>query len=429
MACSDNSGSEAKERFNEFCENVSSNIAVDYSNREIQDIQEAVLEMLTRTKDNVNKRGVFKIDRKQPAGSMAEKTALITSKSFLFLKEDLHTETWHLHTETWPYLEFDFLAVLEKPDNLMTESQNCEGCLCVSGDVWDKELATRYGHYRKHHELYGTNYVPLHSDDIIRANFADDIFVNELRQSLVSDCRCFSCSFTLTCPGPMFHPSSAADQTGCERCCVTKRTGKLHISDSHIPWENCSLMFMWTSNEMSLKDLDGNTLENRQLLILIDFLPALEIFKTQINVKQSEHECFLVPKKCNACWAYTWRISNCLAEIDTIVNKMSNKHKRCYLVLKCICKYDNCSPDRLLNSYHVKTIVLYHAVTCTDTSEDCYRCVIEILEELRKAYRTRVLIAFGLTVNLFSDPDKNKFLKDSEKSVDKLLKTVLQFES
>lgn len=47
--------------------------SIDYSNREIRDIQAAVHTILERVVAKVNERGIFKVSRIHPCGSMAEK--------------------------------------------------------------------------------------------------------------------------------------------------------------------------------------------------------------------------------------------------------------------------------------------------------------------------------------------------------------------
>ena len=76
---------------------LSQSLKFDFSNSEIQDIHSAVSEMLERVKRKVNERGVFSITRNEPCGSMEEKTAL--------WKYDWRTRQ--------PFIEFDFLAVLQ----------------------------------------------------------------------------------------------------------------------------------------------------------------------------------------------------------------------------------------------------------------------------------------------------------------------------
>ena len=65
-----------KTKLNKLFEEVITKVSIDYASEEIQDIQTAVQSLLQRIVDRVNERGMFKICRIQPCGSMAERTAL-----------------------------------------------------------------------------------------------------------------------------------------------------------------------------------------------------------------------------------------------------------------------------------------------------------------------------------------------------------------
>ena len=62
-----------REKLGEFFQHIMSNLQVDLTNKEIQDIQAAVYTMLERIKARVNNRGIFQIARIVPSGSLAEK--------------------------------------------------------------------------------------------------------------------------------------------------------------------------------------------------------------------------------------------------------------------------------------------------------------------------------------------------------------------
>ena len=55
---------------------ISVKSAVDYTNCEFQDIQTATYRMIEKAVTRMNKRGVFKIARIEPCGSMAEKISV-----------------------------------------------------------------------------------------------------------------------------------------------------------------------------------------------------------------------------------------------------------------------------------------------------------------------------------------------------------------
>ena len=94
-----------------------------------------------------------------------------------------------------------------------------------------------------------------------------------------------------------------------------------------------------------------------------------------------------------------WRKSYCMAEIVYIVNEMSEKHRKCYKIIKYFLqrfmKFG-------INWYYVKTVALYHSRECSDSSEDCAECVLKMLTELKHAYETETLKSFyDSDVNIF----------------------------
>ena len=395
------------EKLNDFCDAIDNNVAVDYDKQEVQDIQKAVFEMLTRIQDGVNKRGLFKVSRILPVGSMAEKTALLCRIYYYQLAVVV----------TKPYLEFDFLAILEVPPSMKIERQACDGCLKVSSDLY--------------------NDINWKKFDYIPAVHTNRLFKNELK-CIVSNCKCCTYPSNANFLHNVPNNPSAEFEIGCKRCSIRMSTGKLRILHStETPFE-CSLLFIWTSSKMSLQAYDKDMVQLddpiRQMFIPVDFLPAVELPKQKINV--NEYECFLVPKNCNACdgesdvGEYGWRKSCCPAEIETLRKIMSNKHRKCYLFLKFMWKED-LDYSCLLKSYHVKTVVLRHLGSCSDTSEDCYSCVIEILEDLVKAYRARTLMPFGQTGNMFNIVSKVEDwkLEMCAEKVSSLLTAILHFKS
>ena len=396
-----------KERFNDCCEVIANNVAVNYDNKEIQDIQEAMLEMLTWIENGVNKRDMFKVSRILPAGSMADRTSLLL-KTHNDIYEGVFGEAW--------YVEFDFLALLELPTSMEIERQtDCTSCMKVPSSLVSVDTARKHSKYR-----YGVcNY--LERFEYISAELTNSIFQVELN-NIRPNCEC--CTKDQT-------SRSFQLETGCVICSVRKSTGTLRIiHSSYIPYDKCSVSFIWSSKKLSLQIIDDDTLglggPIRQMIIPVDFLPAIEISKPDVN---NEHECILVAKKCNTCDACSvgfpgWRKSCCTAEIETLKNRMSSKHRKCYLLLKLMWKW--ATPNIFeVKSYHVKTVVLHHICTCSDTSEDCHSCVIAILEELLKAYRTRKLVPFGQTENMLSGYEVVWYAR----LVSRLLAAILHFES
>ena len=57
----------------------------------------------------------------------------------------------------------------------------------------------------------------------------------------------------------------------------------------------------------------------------------------------------------------------------------------------------------VVNNNLMKTVVLHHHRTCTDTSEDMVACVITILQELGDAFVSGHLMAYRRPVNLLDN--------------------------
>ena len=324
--------------------------------------------------------------------------------------------------ESW-YVEFDFLAILELPPGMQIEKQpDCTICMKVPSSLLSMETTRKYRKYRHGICSY------LERFDCISADLTDTIFQMELK-GLLPNCECFKND----CKS-----RSLVLATGCELCSVTTSSGTLRlIHSSFIPYEKSSVSFIWTSSRLSIHEIDDNTLELgdpiRQLIIPIDFLPAAEFSnQSNANVDNNDYESLLVAKKCNKCNMYSvgfpgWRKSCCKAEIETFRNKMSSKHRKCYLFLKLIWKW--ATPDIFeVKSYHVKTVVLHHVGSCSDASEDCHGCVIVILEDLLQAYKTGTLVPFGQKENMLSRFEVEE-LAWYARLVSRLLAAILNFES
>ena len=63
-------------KLKETFDNIITRVGIDFTNQEIQAIQAAIHGLLERVVAGVNKRGIFSVARIQPAGSMADKTAI-----------------------------------------------------------------------------------------------------------------------------------------------------------------------------------------------------------------------------------------------------------------------------------------------------------------------------------------------------------------
>ena len=376
-----------KKRLNmHFCE-IIENLSIDYDNKEIQDIESAIFNMLEKIKERMNERGVFNISYIQPSGSMSEKTAI-----------------WKWDKSTGEsYTEFDYIAVL-KPENIV--GNDCRGCLKVTKQPINLE---------RFKLLYNDT-----RDDLIN-NIGDirifnNVFLQELLICLTFSCDCFSPSFKDSSFEGLFRkfsivPSDKDDMGLCDQCVIKMSTGVLRINtnatiDMNKPPTNCSLIFLWESETGSLlapADVWSNKTEPlRSLTIYVDFIPALEILKLDRTegVLKPDHDIFIVPKRCalrktceNRCVDGAWRTSSCLSEIKTILN-FDEKHRNCFKVVKFLCQAMASSYKfgfYPVNRYHVKVIVIDHTRRCADLlSENCVMdCVMDILYELETTYKSR----------------------------------------
>ena len=178
-------------------------------------------------------------------------------------------------------------------------------------------------------------------------------------------------------------------------------TGSLNFStsipitphaDTQTP-ASCSLIFQWKSKSESLYAPDIYFTQTKQIKILpifIDLLPAFESRQSHMSERGHEYKTFRIPKRCNCCFLNSgggWRKSMCLSEIHIIANKMSNKHRKCYRIIKLLLKLmDTVLYFSYIDQYYVKTYVLRHSRMCLDTSDDYVNCVLHIFRGLQLAY-------------------------------------------
>ena len=389
-----------RERLGEFFQYIISNAPVDYTNQEIQDIQNAVSIMLERIRTRVNRRGIFNIARIVPNGSAAEKTSV--------WKFDIGDH----------YLEFDFLAILKngiKQCEDQTSLQDCQGCIKIVNPPMELKRLRQY--YNKNGEFSGYN---LKYKDVI-----SDLFLNEINHCLTLSCDCLSIqcdkdqvgNYTIS-----LRPSSKVHLYGCGECTVDMPTGTLHVNTEIKIDQNsnncpnvCSVIFQWTSKTKTLLAPDQLLLRKPQpissLPIYVDFLPALESLKPNSPGPPGpgdEHDFFIVPKSCNVCSTATagfrnfmcrWRKSCCMAEIYAITTDMSDKHRRCYQIIKYL---SEARVKYKLPKYHIKTAVLRHQTTCSDSTDHCVDCVMGILRELLLSYETEELLSYQSNFNILT---------------------------
>ena len=361
-----------KTKVNELLEEVNAKVSIDYSKQEIRDIKTAVHMMLERLATKVNKRGMFKISRIEPCGSMAEQTAV-----------------WKFWWKTGDrYTEFDFLAVLAYSSEIIHRDHDCGQCIRVGVNA-KKLYDYSYGRF------------PGFSD---KFHF-DKLFKQDLNTCLGSACDCYSVLIDELTHYPNEYSyilaTARKSDFGCDKCVVEMPTGFLR-ANVPVRYEslsvNCSLKFRWTSKAKTLivrgELLPEDFWEINELTILVDFLPALEVLKTSPDENAAcEHDFFIVPKRCNVCNRIKhWRKSKCMAEITFIVNEMSEKHRKCYQIIKYVLAR---FIDRAyIEWYYVKTVVLNHSRKCSDSSEGLTECVLKIITELKHVYETKTLKLF-----------------------------------
>ena len=374
---------------NNFFEEILKTSSVDYSCNEIEDIQSAVLEMLERIVGKINERGLFNISRIEPCGSMAEKAALWKTNTRRNVKG----------TNFEKYLEFDFLAVLAKTDDIKLLMQDCKGCKEVHGSLLNNTLFQKYGYI----EVLRNS--ELKDADINSPLIIDKTFRREVGASILSLCNCLTIQeghferyfYHIHAPDIVFTRKFDHLSAGCTECNICRASGTLEIAPG--PYD-CTLILQWESKSSSLFAPVGfniNQTQNmKRFLIHIDFIAALETLQeTQQGDKQTvDPKSFIVSKRCSVCYNTSWRISGCIEEIKAIKNEFSMKHKKCYMILKYIFQ------TAMFNNYIMKTAVLHHHTTCTDTSEDMVTCVTTILQELNDAYKRRHLLAYCKQFNL-----------------------------
>ena len=377
---------EQREKLEEFYRYIVSNASVDFSKQEINDIENAVHTMFERIRSRVNERGIFKIARTLSSGSMNEKTSL-----------------WKYY-EGDPYLEFDNLAVLENTIQKREDRNNCEACV---------ELAYAPVAFEK---LKQFNIDCKSNAETIEKHMINVLFLNEINYCLTSSSDCLKISIedneTVVIPASeqkkpeskarteiyiggheiSFQSTSTQLELGCDYCTVDMPTGTLSINTNKRLIEfwsdpnKCSLIFLWASKTNNLLAPDELLFKKPKpmlsLPIYADFLPALESRKPNASGDGDEHDFFIVPKSCNVCTGVGWRKSWCRSELRAFNTEMSNKHRMCYQIMKYLSKRA-CS---LRSDYHLKTAVLRHHTTCSDTAADAVDCVFAICHDLIQAY-------------------------------------------
>ena len=365
-------------RLKTFYENILRNAALNFNNKEIQDIQAAVRHMLERVTAQINTEAEsrFEISHIQPCGSMEEKSSILKSKCAIPYDYN--------GVRLTKYIEFDYLAIIDLPDDARLEG-SCPACRIGEESILKQGDGDRF---------------PL-------GYGSDDVFNIQVGRSIASLCSCFShvfhyTKYTKDFPTAFSFEPANPNINGCPSCTVTMDTGCLTVMPKVINFIgcDCSLKLLWTSYVSSLSDFDcDDTLQTtkqiKYLPIHIDFIPARKISGQRINVS---NPLFLVPKKCSFCERYC-RLSDCLSEVEYFLNSVSENHRKTYLIVKFISQFFEYPPK-----YHLKIILFHHCKICTNTSEDYATCVLSILRELEQSYGNGVLMSFCGNVNLLEVP-------------------------
>lgn len=392
------------ERLNRIFDKIIANVSIDFTSQEIQDIQMAINIMLERIVAKVNDRGKFKIARIQPVGSMADKTSI-----------------WKFDKEREEhFLEFDNLAVLENYVQYYSHmEEKCAGCIeLTNAPVKLKRLTQPYFICNQYSSEY-----------ILETGLFNELFLNEINKCLSLLCDCLSITFHkrfLQYQQIKFQDNAAKCEHGGDRCTIDMPTGTLSVSTSifvdrscfNSGPSKCSLVFLWLSKVHSLSAPDRRFLNELQqidtLPIYVDFLPALESMKPLTSGEGYGHEYFIVPKRCNTginCKG--WRKSWCMDEIKAFNNGESKTHKKCYQIIKYILEKSETVTTWVkgisIEHYDVKTVIVKHCLACSNSSDNCLECVIEILKELLIAYNLGKLENFGESTSKFNILSHHKY--------------------
>ena len=289
------------------------------------------------------------------------------------------------------------MAVLENAVEI-NYRKPCLGCVSLENVPIEAESPPRY-----------YNMTSLMSDlhESPERNKVDVLFWKELTQSMTDSCHCLT--FKYQDRGSLYHYGSFEQkhgQHGCEECVVDMQTGSLRIETyvnimqvgGRVPSPaRCSLILLWKSKENSL-NVPDNLLQTyrcvKSIKVYIDFMPALDLNK-QMHfgrvVLCSESIDFIVPKICVVCKDMDgWRKSNCVAEADYIVRKMSQSHRQCYKTIKYILQLINDPYSRNIEQYRVKTAVFDHCRTCSNLPKETGKCALTILSEIQRSYNRKL---------------------------------------
>ena len=391
-----------------FIDDIDRRSNLDHSCAEIQDIQSAVKEILRRHVDKIEENRQrnlekgendvfpFRIHHTQLVGSMYETTGV-----WKYLSGSPQS--------VYFCIEFDFLAVLEKVCEPMFKPTFCSGHLEMLPTVsaTDSNLNGYRSSWR----------VTQH-------------FNRSICRAIVSTCSCYNTESSFTSSSRL--PVLPWARKGCSKCTVNRQTGYLTMlvpDGALVRPVSCSFTLLWTSTAKALRNPKGSLCQN--VVILIDFLPAFELSTRELRSEDPRFSNYAVAKKCSVCVDArrpdTWRFSCNLRESDFILTQVSQGHKRCYQTLKYFSE-----KFIKMSSYHYKTALLHHCVTCKKDDKNYSECIFEILQFLELAYSTRCLKAWINQMNLLKGDNctfKLKAIKALIESFDEIGKQLKVDES
>ena len=243
----------------------------------------------------------------------------------------------------------------------------------------------------------------------------NNLFVNDINYCLTSSCDSITIHSNLSIYGYDISFRQKSVKYGCQACSVDMLpTGTLSVAtDACInPYSDgpnrCTLMFQWSSKMKSVSAPDRRLLKKPKPLsditIYVDFLPALESVKPSQSLSSAgvDHDYFIVPKGCNVCgYKYRWRKSWCIAEQHFFATRISDKHKRCYIIMKYITTMSLEWPEKV-SHYQIKFVVIQHQKKCLDISNNTVDCVIEMYRDLLQAYESQELLSHHSNLNIFA---------------------------
>lgn len=425
-------------------DNIISKAAIDFSSSEIIDIVSAVEEMVHRFARNVTENTPdLKILRVLPCGSMREKSALWKT----FVNNPRRPVVFEGIGEV-PYIEFDFLAILEKPPEIEFTPTDCPGCnqvkhtpnerkrcstdlkiyndlgnMCSVSETSSGAVRARRICSRCETAFHGSlpwwpfdnwkTWKKVGSEEYLCTDLVDALFHNVVVSNMCPPCSCLrvsikevdcaliDCSNRKRCKVTR---NKANRNIKCEKCTIVKDNGFLQLavtSEANMmshKRNKCSFILLWTSSSDKLSSFEPKELEWKkidQLHVLVDFLPAFEVAHGKFH-----EEALLVAKRCSCCSdCCKWRVSYAVKEMDAILFETSEDHKKCYKIIKYIIHLFHYF-DLNINSYHVKTVFLKHCKDCKIADGSFDKCINEVLLGLSIAYKTGHLEGFVNKSNL-----------------------------